>query len=139
MLEESNDSELVAPYFFHPKAKMNRIRLLGDIWDLNRKLKLKPYPMPKIWEILLKLEGFTCATSLELNMVYYPIFLSKEASNWCNIILPLVNYKYRHLPMGVCNSLKFFQDKINEMFRGIEFIRAYINDLFIITKGDWVQ
>ena len=38
--------------------------------------------------------------------------------------------------MGVCNSLNIFQDKMNEMFRGIEFIRAYIEDLLIITKGD---
>ena len=26
---------------------------------------------------------------------------------------------------------------MNEMFRWIEFIRAYIGDLLIITKGDW--
>ena len=46
-------------------------------------------------------------------------------------------YKYKKLPMGVCNSPEIFQEKTNEMFRGIEFIRAYIYDLFIITKGDW--
>ena len=26
---------------------------------------------------------------------------------------------------------------MNEIFRGLKFIRAYINDLLIITKGDW--
>ena len=39
--------------------------------------------------------------------------------------------------MGVCNSLDIFQEKMNEMFRGIEFIRAYTYDLLIITKFDW--
>ena len=39
--------------------------------------------------------------------------------------------------MGICNSPEIFQEKMNEIFRGFEFIRAYINDLLIITKGDW--
>ena len=69
-------------------------------------------------------------------MVYYQILLSKGASNLFTIILPWVKYKYKRLPMGLCNSPDIFQDKINEIFRGIEFIRAYINDLFIIAKVD---
>ena len=39
--------------------------------------------------------------------------------------------------MGVCNYPENFQEKKNEMFCGIEFIIAYIDDLLIITKGDW--
>ena len=31
----------------------------------------------------------------------------------------------------------FSKEKMNEVFRGFEFIRAYINDLLITTKGDW--
>ena len=41
--------------------------------------------------------------------------------------------------MGVYNSLDILQEKMNEMFRGIEFIRAYIDDLLIFTKGDWLD
>ena len=39
--------------------------------------------------------------------------------------------------MGLCNSPDILQEKMNEMFRGIELIRAYINDLLIIMRGDW--
>ena len=39
--------------------------------------------------------------------------------------------------MWVCKSPDIFQNKMNEIIRGIEFIRAYIEDLLIITKGDW--
>ena len=46
--------------------------------------------MPKIREIILNLEGFQYAMSLDLNMGYYRIRLSKEASNLCTIILPWV-------------------------------------------------
>ena len=44
--------------------------------------------MTKINEILLKLEGFKYATSLDLDMEYYHIRLSENTSNLCTIILP---------------------------------------------------
>ena len=43
--------------------------------------------MPTINKILLKLEGFQYATSLDLNMGYYQIQISENASNLCTIIL----------------------------------------------------
>ena len=86
--------------------------------------------------MLLNIEGFQCNTSLELNMGYYHIRPRKEASNLCTIILPWRKYKYKYLPMMVCNSLEIFQEKMNDMFCGMKFIRAYINDQLIITKGD---
>ena len=42
----------------------------SDFRNLNKKLKHKPYSMPKINEILLKLEGLQYYKSLDLNMVY---------------------------------------------------------------------
>ena len=85
--EESNDSEWVFPSFTQPKAKTNQVRLLSNFLNLNSQLKLKPYPMPKIREMLLKFKN-RYATSLDLNMGYSHIHLNKEASNLCNFILP---------------------------------------------------
>ena len=93
--------------------------------------------MPKICEILLNLEGFQYATSLDLNMGCYNIRLSKQVSKLCKIILPWGKYRYKRLPMGMRNSPDIFQDKMNEIFRVIEFIQAYIDELLIITNVDW--
>ena len=71
MLEEANDFEWGDPYFVQPKVKTNCVSLISDFWNLNRQLKHKPYPMPKVSKILLNLEGFKYATPLDLNMVYY--------------------------------------------------------------------
>ena len=92
--------------------------------------------MPNINDMLLKLEVFHYATSLDLNMGYYHIRLSENASNLCTIILLWGGYCYKHLPMGVANSPDIFQQKMNDLFHGLEFIRAYIDDLLILTKGD---
>ena len=74
--------------------------------------------MPKINEMLLKLEGFQYAMSHDLNMVYYHIQLIKDASNLCKIVFPWVKYQYKRLPMGVVKSLDIFQQKMNALFHG---------------------
>ena len=74
--------------------------------------------MPKISEMQLNLEGFQYSMSLDLNIGYYRIRLSKQAINLCTIILHWGNYRYKRLPMGVSNSLAIFQEKMKKMFRG---------------------
>ena len=49
--------------------------------------------MPKIQEILLKLEGFKYDTLLDLKMVYYHIRIIMNAINMCKIILLWGKYK----------------------------------------------
>ena len=36
--------------------------------------------------------------------------------------------------MGPCNSPDFFQEKMNELFAGFEYVRAYIDDLLVISN-----
>ena len=53
LVVEANDSEWVATSFAQTNTKTDRIRLLSDFHNLNRQLKRKPYPVPKIREMLL--------------------------------------------------------------------------------------
>ena len=92
VIKEANDYEWGAIYFAQPKAKTNRVIFLSDFWNLNRQLKLNPYPMSKICERILKLEGFKYTTSLDLNMGYYHIRLSKKSRNIYIIIPPWGKY-----------------------------------------------
>ena len=48
--------------------------------------------MSTINEMLLRLRGFQYATSLDLNMGYYHIKLSENASNLCTIFIPRGKY-----------------------------------------------
>ena len=77
MPEHANDSEWVSPYFSQPKAKNNWLNFLSDLQNLNRQFKYKPYPLPKIRGILLKLKGFKYAISLDLDMGSYNTRLIK--------------------------------------------------------------
>ena len=136
VFEVENYSEWGYPSSAQPKPKLNWVRFLNNFINLNKKLKQKPHPMPKINEMLLKLEGFQYASSLDLNMgwLYYHIRLSENASNLCRIILLWVKYRYKRLTIGVDNSPELFQQKTNNLFHGFKFICAYIYDILILKN-----
>ena len=43
-------------------------------------------------------------------------------------------YEYQKLPMGLCNSPDIFQEKMNELFSSLEYVRTYIDDLLIVSN-----
>src|SRR5687768_3056268 len=79
------------------------------------------------------------ATSLDLNMGYYRILLTPNTSRLCTVVLPWGKYEYLRLPMGLCNSPDIFQEKMSELMVGLEFARAYLDNLLLITKGNFEE
>ena len=90
-------------------------------------------------EILLKYEDFHWYTSIDLNMWYYHIRISKNKTNLCTIILPWVKYCYKRLPMGVPNSWEILERNMNDLFQLFESFLLYTDDILIPTKGDWTD
>jgi hypothetical protein len=41
--------------------------------------------------------------------------------------------------MGLCNSPDIFQEKMSNLMQGVEFTRAYIDDLLILSTGSVSQ
>ena len=39
--------------------------------------------------------------------------------------------------MGLCNNPDIFQEKMNELFHDLEYVRAYIDDLIIIGNSSF--
>ena len=69
-------------------------------------------------------------------MGYYHIGLTPYASSLCTVVLPWGKYKYLRLPMGLCNSSDIIQEKMSELTFGLEFARAYLDDLLVVSKRD---
>ena len=136
VLRKVNRSEWGCPMFTIVKPD-GSLRSLADLRELNKRIKRKPFPLPKINDLLQKLEGFQYATSLDLNMGYYHIELTPNSSRLCTIVLPWGKYEYLRLPMGLCNSPDIFQEKMSELMVGLEFARAYIDDLLVVSKGSF--
>ena len=70
------------------------VRFISDFRERNKRIKRKPFPIPKIQDLLLKLEGIKYATSFDLNMGYYHIKLCPLSRKLCTIVLPWGKYEY---------------------------------------------
>ena len=77
-LRKTNHSEWGMPAFTIMKKDGITLRSIANLRELNKRIKRKPFPLPKIQELLLKLEDFQFRTSLDLNMGYYHIKLSEH-------------------------------------------------------------
>ena len=110
VLIRKNNSEWVAPTFIIPK-KNGTLHFLYHFIELNKKIKSKPFPIPKTQDLLFKLEGFKYTLSLDLNMGYYHIKLCPFSRKICTILLSLGKYEYQKLPMCLSNSPDIFQEK----------------------------
>ena len=103
-------SKWASPSFIIPK-KDHTVHTISDFRELNKRNGRKPYPIPKISTTLQELEGFTYATTLDLNMGYYTIRLDPTAAKMCTIIFTWGKYSYQRLPMGLPDRLIFSQQK----------------------------
>ena len=82
VIKKVNRSQWGAPTFIIPK-KDSTVRFISDFIDLKKRILRQPYPIPKIQDLLLRLEG---GTTLDLNMRYYHIELSAKSKELCTIV-----------------------------------------------------
>ncbi len=133
VLERQLTSEWASPFFIMPK-KDRTVCFLSNFWEVNKRVVRKPFPIPKISTVLQKIEGFSFATALDLNMGYYNIRLDPDASKICTIIFPWRKYSYKRLPMGIAGSPDIFQGKMSELIESLKYVRAYLDNLLCISK-----
>ncbi len=67
-------------------------------------------------------------------MDYYTSRLDPTASKMCTIIFPWGKYSYKRLPTGFGGSVDIFQAQIMDLMAALKFVRAYMDDLLIITR-----
>jgi hypothetical protein len=115
--------------------KDHTVHMRSDFRKLKKQIVRKPYPIPKISTTLQELEGFTYATTLDLNMGYYTIRLDPTATKMYTIIFPWGKYSYQRLPIGFAGLADIFQAEMGNLMATLEYIRGYIDDLLVITKG----
>jgi hypothetical protein len=127
-------SQWASPSFIIPKKDL-AVLTISDFRELNKRIVRRPYPIPKIRTTLQELEGFTYATTLDLDMGYYTIRLDPMASKMCTIIFQWGKYSYLRLPMGFAGSADIFQAEMGNLMASLKYVQAYIDDLLIITKG----
>ena len=87
-------------------AKKNgQVRFLADFREVNKRIVRTPWPIPKISDVLQELEGFTFATSIDLNMGYWTIRLDPDAQKICMYYYSPLGKVFLHASAHGCHRV----------------------------------
>ena len=113
------------------KKNSDRVRICIDPTDLNKAIQREHFPMNNIEEIVTRLHGSTCFSTLDANMGYFQVKLTERSSYLTTFNTPFGRYRNLRMPMGAKCSAEKFQSALVQAFAEIEGVEIYQDDILI--------
>lgn len=118
------------------KKKNNEWRLCGDYRHLNANTESDMYAPPLIQDLFLRLPGTRIYTKLDLDRAYYQIPMHPDDIHKTAIITPWGLFEYLVMPFGLKNATQTFQRFMDTIFRDLDFVFVYIDDILIMSTEE---
>ena len=131
VLEDSKSPFASAPVF--TKKKDGGWRLCLDYREVNKHIKPDRYPIPRLWDCVLKAAHHNFYCCLDVNWGFWSLPLDAESREITAILTPYGLKQFTVTPFGIRNSPPEFQRMIDAVFSFIEKLQKYIDDLVLHT------
>jgi hypothetical protein len=131
---EVSSSPFSAPVLF-VKKKSGDLRMCVDYRALNKLTVKNRYPLPRIDDLLDRLQGGTVFSSLDLTSAYHQIRLTSDDVPKTAFKTPFGLFQYRVMPFGLTNAPSVFMAAINDVLHDLPFCVVYLDDILIFSKG----
>ena len=124
-----------APVIF-VKKRDGTLRMCIDYRAVNKLTVRNRFPVPRVEDLLDRLKGAVCFSSLDLTAGYNQIRMHDEDTHKSAFTTPFGHFEYRVLPTGMANSPSIFSALMNDVLAGMEdFILLYIDDVCIFSRS----
>ncbi|XP_058457000.1 uncharacterized protein K02A2.6-like [Malaya genurostris] len=116
--------------------KDGSIRLVIDCKvSINKVMIPNTYPLPTAQDLFASLAGCKIFCSLDLTAAYTQMNLSEKSRKYCVINTIKGLYIYNRLPQGAASSAAIFQQFMDGLLKGLDFVFGYLDDVLIAGKN----
>lgn len=113
-----------------------KLRICGDFSvTVNKFLKIPEHPMPRVSELLAKLNGGQKFTKLDLSQAYQQVPLDEYSQKLVTINTHLGLFSYTRVPFGISAAPALFQGIMDKVLQGLE-CGCYLDDIVITGRSD---
>jgi putative transposase len=110
-------------------------RLCIDYRKLNAVTIKDRYPLPNPSMIFDRLSGCTFFSKLDLRWGYLQLRL-EDPDDKTAFRSPLGSFAWKVMAMGLTNAAPTFQRLMDSIFRDLEFVSCYLDDIMIASKSE---
>jgi hypothetical protein len=132
---QPSKSPFGAPIIFVPK-KNGKLRMCVDYRALNAVTVKNRYPLPRIDELLDRLQGSSVYTKLDLQSGYWQIRIKEEDIPKTAFRTRYGHYEWKVLPFGLTNAPASFQALMNQVLGPYldQFVIVYLDDILVFSR-----
>jgi hypothetical protein len=133
---EPSTSPYGAPVLFVQK-KDGSLRMCIDYRALNKITIKNKYPLPRIDDLLDRLNGCSHFSSIDLRSGYYQLRITPEDIPKTAFRTVLGHYQFKVLCFGLTNAPAAFQSAMNTVLGEYlhDFVVVYLDDILIFSKS----
>ena len=132
---EPSRSQFASPVVMVEK-KDGSLRMCVDYRALNGKTIPRTFPIPRINELLDKLNGAKIFTLLDLKSGYHHIPMAEKDRKKTAFVLPDSKFQWKRLPFGLVGAPFSFAAVMKDILQGTEaFTATYFDDILIFSNS----